>query len=113
MSPIVRGVLLSLMAGALLSACAVRPGVQPNTDSKDLVTASDESDASKRARVRMELAAAYFGQGQNRPNSHGDVACQDSPLVDQIANGSGEHRVLERDFPLLLQHDGRESMRST
>jgi type IV pilus assembly protein PilF len=33
-------------------------------DSKDRITASDESDASKRATVRMELAAAYFGRGQ-------------------------------------------------
>jgi len=33
-------------------------------DGKDLVTASDESEASKRARVRMELAAGYYGRGQ-------------------------------------------------
>ena len=31
---------------------------------RDLVTASDESDLAKRARIRTELAAAYFGQGQ-------------------------------------------------
>ncbi len=30
----------------------------------DLVTASDESDASKRSRIRLELATAYFAQGQ-------------------------------------------------
>ncbi|MDZ7858488.1 type IV pilus biogenesis/stability protein PilW [Sphaerotilus sp.] len=31
---------------------------------RDLVTASDESDLARRARIRTELAAAYFSQGQ-------------------------------------------------
>jgi type IV pilus assembly protein PilF len=31
---------------------------------RDLVTVSDESDTAKRARIRTELAAAYFGQAQ-------------------------------------------------
>jgi type IV pilus assembly protein PilF len=31
----------------------------------DLVTASDETDASKRSRIRLELATAYFAQGQS------------------------------------------------
>ncbi|MDP4300134.1 type IV pilus biogenesis/stability protein PilW [Leptothrix discophora] len=30
----------------------------------DLVTASDETDVAKRSRIRLELAAAYFSQGQ-------------------------------------------------
>lgn len=46
----------------LLAGCALPP--PPNGDSKDRVTASDETDASKRARVRMELASAYFSRGQ-------------------------------------------------
>lgn len=33
-------------------------------DRRDLATASDESDTAKRARIRTELAGAYFGQGQ-------------------------------------------------
>jgi type IV pilus assembly protein PilF len=33
-------------------------------DLKDIVTASDEPDAQKRARARMELASAYFSRGQ-------------------------------------------------
>jgi len=32
--------------------------------SDDVVTASDESEARKRARIRLELATAYFAQGQ-------------------------------------------------
>ena len=36
----------------------------PIGEAKDLVTASDESEASKRAHVRMELASGYFERGQ-------------------------------------------------
>lgn len=35
-----------------------------NGDSKDRVTESDQTAASKRANVRMELATAYFSRGQ-------------------------------------------------
>jgi type IV pilus assembly protein PilF len=54
------------LAGALLAAlagCATR-----NSDATganvDILTASDEPDARKRARIRMELAVGYFEQGQ-------------------------------------------------
>ena len=54
------------LAGALLLAlggCATR-----NSDATganvDILTASDEPDARKRARIRMELAVGYFEQGQ-------------------------------------------------
>jgi type IV pilus assembly protein PilF len=54
------------LAGSLLLAlggCATR-----NSDATganvDIVTASDEPDARKRARIRMELAVGYFEQGQ-------------------------------------------------
>jgi len=43
-------------------------GPAPTTASpggrRDLVTVSDESETARRARIRTELAAAYFGQGQ-------------------------------------------------
>ncbi len=54
------------LAGSLLLAlggCATR-----NSDATganvDIVTASDEPEARKRARIRMELAVGYFEQGQ-------------------------------------------------
>ena len=60
-----RALVALMMVMVLLAACAGGAPQRPaSTDSKDLVTASDESDASKRARVRMELASAYFGRGQ-------------------------------------------------
>ncbi len=49
----------------MASGCAAPPGLAVSAaDSKDRVTASDETDASKRARLRLELAAGYFGRGQ-------------------------------------------------
>lgn len=35
-----------------------------NSGQRDLVTASDESDASRRGRLRLELATRYYAQGQ-------------------------------------------------
>lgn len=46
----------------LVAGCALPP---PATgDTKDRVTDSDQTDAGKRANVRMELASAYFSRGQ-------------------------------------------------
>ncbi len=36
----------------------------PSNEAPDRITASDEPDGLKRARARMDLAAAYFGRGQ-------------------------------------------------
>ena len=52
----VLGVLMLALAG-----CA-SPGQGPAA--RDIVTESDEPDARKRARIRMELAVGYFEQGQ-------------------------------------------------
>ncbi|MEY4979711.1 MAG: type pilus biosis/stability protein PilW [Pseudomonadota bacterium] len=53
--------LLSLFAQFSLSGCA---GQTTATRSSDLLTESDEPDARKRARLRLELAGGYFEQGQ-------------------------------------------------
>ena len=52
------------LLGALLAlgGCASKGGeAAPGTD---VMTASDETDVRKRARIRMELAVGYFEQGQ-------------------------------------------------
>lgn len=55
----------AMLALATLAGCSTQTTVTGSVgDGKDLVTASDETDASKRARLRMELAAGYFGRGQ-------------------------------------------------
>lgn len=49
---------------ALLGACAA-PGAGPGATSPvELRTASDHTDADRRAAVRMELASLHFGRGQ-------------------------------------------------
>ena len=50
------------VVGAMLAGCANQPArdaeaTQPRTD---IVTASDEPEVRRRARVRLELAVGYF-----------------------------------------------------
>lgn len=52
---------LTLATALVVSGCAGGPGEAP---SQDLKTSSDQTDADKRARVRMELAAGYLSRGQ-------------------------------------------------
>ena len=51
---------------ALLLACAGRSGGLnlPRGESRDRITASDEPEATRRAKVRLELASAYYTRGQ-------------------------------------------------
>jgi type IV pilus assembly protein PilF len=56
-----------LLVALLLAACARGPGgglAAPRGEARDRVTASDEPEAMRRARVRLELAGAYYGRGQ-------------------------------------------------
>jgi type IV pilus assembly protein PilF len=56
---------LAAMGLAFLAGCAARPDGQPGADNRaDMVTTSDEPEARRRARVRLELAVGYFEQGQ-------------------------------------------------
>ena len=50
--------------GFLLPGCATNGGVQASDTSSSVVTPSDESDVRRRARIRLELAAKYFENGQ-------------------------------------------------
>ncbi|MGE0428158.1 MAG: type IV pilus biogenesis/stability protein PilW [Hydrogenophaga sp.] len=61
--------LLALTMFALLSGCAQNPGAAgmsgPSVGrTAEPLTESDEPEARKRARIRLELAAGYFEQGQ-------------------------------------------------
>jgi type IV pilus assembly protein PilF len=62
-------VLIAVLA-AMLGGCAASPestssSSVPTLDMpRDRATASDETDVNKRARVRMELATAYYQRGQ-------------------------------------------------
>lgn len=59
------GVLVgAVIVSAFMSGCALPPPTSVPGETRDRVTDSDETETSKRARVRMELASAYFGRGQ-------------------------------------------------
>jgi type IV pilus assembly protein PilF len=48
-----------------ISGCASKvAGVDPAGNGVEMMTASDEPDARRRARIRLELAVGYFEQGQ-------------------------------------------------
>lgn len=57
--------LLMVLAGGF-SGCASGPSasVAPSANKADFITDSDETDARKRARIRLELAVGYFEQGK-------------------------------------------------
>lgn len=52
-------------AAVLLAGCAGNPGASAvGSTHAEVMTESDEPDSRKRARIRLELAANYFQQGQ-------------------------------------------------
>lgn len=51
------------LAAWLLAACAAPPGLGDNP--QELPTASDETDARRRARTRLALATGYYENGQH------------------------------------------------
>ena len=53
-----------LVAAAMLAGCAAPGGPPAATPTQELRTASDQTDADRRAAVRMELAALHFSSGQ-------------------------------------------------
>jgi len=53
-----------LFYALVLVACTTPANAPPPGESRDRVTASDQSEASKRANVRLQLASAYFSDGQ-------------------------------------------------
>lgn len=55
---------LLLLAVTSISGCASKMATGPGGSGIDVVTDSDEPENRKRARIRLELAAGYFEQGQ-------------------------------------------------
>ncbi len=107
---------LALLSGLLLGACAT-PGGAPGEDSRDRVTASDETDASKRARVRLELAGAYFGRGQLEVAlDQVKLAIQADSSIGEAYNlrgliyaSLGDDKLAEESFRRALQINSRDA----
>ena len=107
---------LALLLGFVLGACAA-PGGGPGEDSPDRVTASDETEASKRARVRLELAGAYFGRGQLEVAlDQVKLAIQADSSIGEAYNlrgliyaSLGDDRLAEESFRRALQINSRDA----
>lgn len=122
---------LAWMGLALLVGCAARPASAPepessepvvngpitSTGTRDRITQSDESEASRRARVRLELAGAYFGRGQMTTaldevkksiSADPNVAAAFN-LRGLIYGSLGDHRLAEESFRHALQLDPRDA----
>ena len=104
--------LAAMMVSAALAGCATRTTVTESVgDGKDIVTASDESDASKRARLRMELASGYFGRGQmTTALDQVKLALQADPTLSTAYNlrgliyaNLGDEKLAEDSFRRALQ----------
>ena len=88
-----------------------------SSDSKDRVTASDEPDSAKRARVRMELASAYFSRGQmTTALDEVKLAIAADPnmvaafnLRGLIYANLGDERLAEESFRHALQLNARDA----
>lgn len=106
--------LLACLLVAFLMGCATgsREGA-----TEDLKTSSDQTDADKRARVRMELAAGYFARGQAATALDevklALVARPDLPeafnLRGLIYAALGEARLAEDSFKRALQLSPRDA----
>ena len=114
----------SATAGILLTACAsLQGGTQSRApevaanETRDRITASDESEASKRARVRIELAAAYYGRGQmTTALDEIKLAIAADPtnatafnLRGLIYGNLGDEKLAEESFRRALQLDPRDA----
>ncbi|MDP1691282.1 MAG: type IV pilus biogenesis/stability protein PilW [Burkholderiaceae bacterium] len=108
---------LAWCAAAVLSACAV-PGDVPNVaPSGELRTASDQTDADRRAAVRMELAALHFGRGQYETAlDEIKLALQSKPelgaafsLRGLVYASMGEEALADESFNRALQINPRDA----
>ncbi len=113
-----RRVLPVLLLTATLAGCVTRTTVTESVgDGRDIVTASDESDASKRARLRMELASGYFGRGQmTTALDQVKLALQADPTLAEAYNlrgliygNLGDDKLAEDSFRRALQLNPRDA----
>ena len=107
-----------LLTVAAFAGCTTQTTVTGSVgDGKDLVTASDESDASKRARLRMELASGYFGRGQmTTALDQVKLALQADPTLAEAHNlrgliyaNLGDDKLAEESFRRALQLSPRDA----
>jgi len=103
---------------AALAGCAQRGPATAGSSgpSKDIVTASDETEAGRRARLRMELASGYFSQGQmTTALDEVKLALLADPAMSEAYNlrgliyaNLGDDRLAEESFRRALALNARD-----
>ena len=107
---------LAVLAVVLLTACAGGPGGMAADQPAPVPTASDQTDIERRARVRLELATAYFSRGQLATAlDETKLAMQVKPDMAEAFNlrgliyaAMGEERLAEDSFNRALQLSPRD-----
>ena len=107
--------LLAALAGCTTTTQRQLPS--PSNETPDRITASDEPDGQKRARARMELAAAYFGRGQMATAlDQVKIAIAADPLYGEAFNlrgliyaNLGDQNLAEESFKRALQLNARDA----
>lgn len=104
-------------AAALLGGCATGPGgLSAEPSPVPITTASDQTEADRRARVRLELASAYFSRGQlETALDETKLALAARPDLAEAFNlrglvyaAMGEDRLAEDSFNRGLQINPRD-----
>jgi type IV pilus assembly protein PilF len=103
----------ALAVGVVLLGC-VSP---PEDGSRDRATSSDQTDADRRARLRLELAAGYFGRGQYETAlDEVKQALAIRPEMGEALNlrgliysALGDERLAEDSFRRALQINARDA----
>jgi type IV pilus assembly protein PilF len=104
------------MLFAVLAGCATKTTVSTSLVDKDFVGSSDETDNSRRASLRMELATGYFGRGQmNTALDEVKLALQANPSLGEAYNlrgliyaNLGNDALAEESFRRALQINPRD-----
>lgn len=104
-------------AGVLLAACAANGGPTGAAAPTELRTASDQTDADRRASVRMELAALHFGRSQySTALDEIKLALQSKPdlgaaysLRALVYASMGEDALADESFNRALQINPRDA----
>jgi type IV pilus assembly protein PilF len=114
-----RAIFLAAALGALVTACTSTGTTRlvPANETPDRITASDEPDALKRARARMDLASAYFSRGQmTTALDQVKLALAADPLYGEAFNlrgliyaNLGEDALAEESFKRALQLNARDA----
>jgi type IV pilus assembly protein PilF len=113
-----RVAILAPVLATLVAGCAApAPPVVPANESRDRITASDEPDAQRRARARMELASAYYTRGQmTTALDQVKLAIAVDPLYGEAFNlrgliyaNLGDNVLAEESYKRSLQLNARDA----